>query len=360
MASEVVYAPGVFDMLHYGHLQFLKRARAFGARLLVGVQDDRSVVSQKGIPPTVPVFERMEIIRHFAFVDDVVSYRDTDQSELLRYLNIDVFATNPEYGCQMDDPGPARTITYCQSQDIRIVRIPVTNGISSTLMRERAARFWQEYSSTTSSGEYSGMLLRGQDASHAVQRTADEVAAILAVCGSDSVHHHLLELGCGAGRLLKCLAPHFASVTGVDASPEMIRMAKNCLESAPGEIQLWCGRAEEFRDGITRDVVLFAGVLPYLDDDAGESLVSSLASHLVRCDGTIIIREPLSTEPKPVLVYNQFSSALGRLYSAYYRTPDQVCAMMSKLGFRERTRQTLEQHHVDTALFLMRFTADDR
>jgi len=62
---------GTFDILHYGHIRILKRAREMGSELIVGVSSDALNESKKGRKPVYSEFERMEIIRSLRFVDDV-------------------------------------------------------------------------------------------------------------------------------------------------------------------------------------------------------------------------------------------------------------------------------------------------
>ena len=58
----LVYTTGVFDILHPGHISTLKRAREYGDKLIVGVQDDESVEKQKGRRPTLTCKERMMML----------------------------------------------------------------------------------------------------------------------------------------------------------------------------------------------------------------------------------------------------------------------------------------------------------
>ncbi len=67
-----VAATGVFDLLHVGHLRFLRAARAAGDRLVVGVEDDARTRARKGrARPLVPAAERCELLAALAPVDAV-------------------------------------------------------------------------------------------------------------------------------------------------------------------------------------------------------------------------------------------------------------------------------------------------
>lgn len=52
-----VYMDGCFDMMHYGHCNALRQARALGDQLVVGVVSDAEIIANKG-PPVTPLHER--------------------------------------------------------------------------------------------------------------------------------------------------------------------------------------------------------------------------------------------------------------------------------------------------------------
>ncbi len=67
-----VVATGIFDLLHVGHLRFLRAARAAGARLAIGVEDDERTRARKGSDrPMVPAGERCEMVAALDPVDGV-------------------------------------------------------------------------------------------------------------------------------------------------------------------------------------------------------------------------------------------------------------------------------------------------
>jgi cytidyltransferase-like protein len=67
-----VVATGIFDLLHVGHLRFLQAARAAGARLAIGVEDDARARARKGAErPMVPAGERCEMVAALEAVDGV-------------------------------------------------------------------------------------------------------------------------------------------------------------------------------------------------------------------------------------------------------------------------------------------------
>ena len=73
--KRIVFTNGVFDLLHPGHLRYLRKARALGDVLIVGVNSDRSVQANKGPGrPITPEGERVEILASLDCVDAVVTF----------------------------------------------------------------------------------------------------------------------------------------------------------------------------------------------------------------------------------------------------------------------------------------------
>lgn len=77
--KRIGYTTGVYDLFHIGHLNVLKRARLECDYLIVGITTDELAASRKGRAPIIPFVERMEIIQHIRFVDEVVPQVDMDK-----------------------------------------------------------------------------------------------------------------------------------------------------------------------------------------------------------------------------------------------------------------------------------------
>lgn len=93
-----VFTNGCFDVLHAGHIQFLRRCRQLGTRLVVGVNTDESVARLKG--PSRPIMmlaDRMEILRSLRYVDQIVSFAQDTPCELIDALRPDIIAKGPGY-----------------------------------------------------------------------------------------------------------------------------------------------------------------------------------------------------------------------------------------------------------------------
>lgn len=96
--ERIVFTNGCFDLLHPGHLEGLRQARALGDCLVVGVNSDESVRQLKGADrPIVPLAERMELLRAIRWVDHVVPFDGDTPAELITTLRPDVYAKGAEW-----------------------------------------------------------------------------------------------------------------------------------------------------------------------------------------------------------------------------------------------------------------------
>jgi rfaE bifunctional protein nucleotidyltransferase chain/domain len=94
----IAFANGCFDLLHVGHVRYLQGAAAEADRLIVAVNDDRSVASLKG--PGRPVLtsgDRAEIVAAFRVVDYVVVFEDSTVARLLTLIKPDVHCKGTDY-----------------------------------------------------------------------------------------------------------------------------------------------------------------------------------------------------------------------------------------------------------------------
>lgn len=87
--KTIGYTTGVYDMFHVGHLNLLKRAKLECDYLIVGVTTDELCEERKGKRPIIPFLERMEIVEHVVFVDEVVPQVNMDKIEAWNNLKFD-------------------------------------------------------------------------------------------------------------------------------------------------------------------------------------------------------------------------------------------------------------------------------
>jgi len=134
MLPTVCYTPGVWDLLHAGHLNLIKRAKLAGDYLIIGVCSDR-LVRQTKAEPIVNQDDRAKLLVSLEGVDEVYIYDALDQTAALQFLGVNVFCVGPEFG---DLPEHQRALAYCRENSIQIRTVPRYPGVSSTEIRQRA------------------------------------------------------------------------------------------------------------------------------------------------------------------------------------------------------------------------------
>jgi D-glycero-beta-D-manno-heptose 1-phosphate adenylyltransferase len=96
--ERITLANGNFDLLHVGHVRYLRGAKALGGRLVVAINSDESVRALKGEGrPIMPENERAEIVAALADVDVVVIFPELDVRAIIREIRPDVQAKGTDY-----------------------------------------------------------------------------------------------------------------------------------------------------------------------------------------------------------------------------------------------------------------------
>ena len=111
--KTIAFANGHFDLLHVGHLRYLRAARAEADALVVAINDDSSVVRLKGPErPLVPAAERAELLAALEPVDFVVIFDGDSPAPLLADLQPDVHCKGTDYGSPERVPEYATVRAY--------------------------------------------------------------------------------------------------------------------------------------------------------------------------------------------------------------------------------------------------------
>jgi rfaE bifunctional protein nucleotidyltransferase chain/domain len=94
----VVFTNGCFDIIHPGHVSYLRSARSLGDALVVGLNSDTSIVRLKGPSrPIVPEGDRADVLAALEFVDAVVVFNEDTPVRLMRELKPDVYVKGGDY-----------------------------------------------------------------------------------------------------------------------------------------------------------------------------------------------------------------------------------------------------------------------
>lgn len=134
---RIAFANGHFDLLHVGHLRYLRAARAEGDLLVVAVNDDASVRRLKGEGrPVVPAAERAELLAALEPVDFVVVFSGDSPAPLLAELQPDVHCKGPDYGSP--ERVPERAVVAAYGGRTALVGDPKDHATSDLIARVRA------------------------------------------------------------------------------------------------------------------------------------------------------------------------------------------------------------------------------
>src|SRR3972149_1897205 len=98
---RIVFTNGCFDILHVGHVRYLKSAKALGGALIVGLNSDKSVKRIKGDKrPIVPERERAELLSSIRFVDYVVMFDEPDPYNTIAAIKPDILVKGGDWSLE--------------------------------------------------------------------------------------------------------------------------------------------------------------------------------------------------------------------------------------------------------------------
>jgi D-glycero-beta-D-manno-heptose 1-phosphate adenylyltransferase len=132
--KTIVFTNGVFDMLHPGHIRYLRDARALGDLLIVGVNSDRSVKALNKAPdrPVNEEAERAEVLAALASVDAVVIFDEETPHEIISAIQPDILVKGADWA---ENAIVGREIV--EARGGRVVRIALAEGYSTTGILEK-------------------------------------------------------------------------------------------------------------------------------------------------------------------------------------------------------------------------------
>jgi rfaE bifunctional protein nucleotidyltransferase chain/domain len=128
--KKVVLTNGVFDLLHTGHLYFLRQARAQGDALFIALNADASVRALKGpLRPIQDEEQRAYALGALACIDAVFVFGTSRLDAEIRALSPDVYCKAGDYTLEKLDAGERNAL---QSVGARIAFMPFLAGFSTT------------------------------------------------------------------------------------------------------------------------------------------------------------------------------------------------------------------------------------
>jgi rfaE bifunctional protein nucleotidyltransferase chain/domain len=123
LGKQIVFTNGCFDILHIGHIRYLREASELGDVLVVGLNSDASVSMLKHGRPVTPEGQRAEVLAALEVVDYVTIFREETPYELIKSLMPDVLVKGGDW--KKEDIVGADLVPEVHS-------LPFTDGISTT------------------------------------------------------------------------------------------------------------------------------------------------------------------------------------------------------------------------------------
>jgi len=129
--KKIVFTNGCFDILHAGHVRYLKQARKLGDVLIVGLNSDRSVSAIKPGRPINSEKNRAEVLAGLAAVDYVVVFSEKTPYSLIKALKPDILVKGGDWKKEDIVGSDIAKETYS---------LPFVKGISTTKIIEKIIR----------------------------------------------------------------------------------------------------------------------------------------------------------------------------------------------------------------------------
>jgi D-sedoheptulose 7-phosphate isomerase len=131
--ETIVFTNGCFDIIHPGHIDLLKRAKALGTKLIVGINSDASVRAIKGAPrPFVNQDDRAEILLGLRCVDEVRIFDEATPAQLIEEIKPDVLVKGGDW--------PTDQIVgadFVLKNGGQVLSLPLKDGYSSSAIVEK-------------------------------------------------------------------------------------------------------------------------------------------------------------------------------------------------------------------------------
>lgn len=343
-----IFRPGVFDLLHVGHINCIKDASKQGDYLIVGVHDDRDVFVEKGKMPIIPLEQRMLIINEIKGVNEVISYRTTNIIKVLQKFKINVLAVNEEYGKKTykNYKEQLKVIEFCKKNKIRIHKTKHTKHISSTQIKKNI-EFWNNIDIKKNSN--ATMLTSFKKNSKLQEsQTKYEVNIFKKFINKKMT---VLDLGCGNGRLSLPISKYCKEIVCVDSSKTLIDDFSKKIKNKNIKLHIEDALSFVKKNKKKYDAIIMSGLLQNFDDLEFFNFVKNI-NKISKKNCMLLIRVSVAKKER-INVINQFSEALNALYTAYYRTTQEITNSFK--NFKVIENKDLYSNHKDTKTIFLAF-----
>lgn len=349
MKKVITY--GTYDLLHYGHVRLLERAKALGDYLIVGVTTDNFDLERGKMSTCNNVMERIEAVKATGLADQIVieEYQGQKIDDIQKY-GVDIFAIGSDWEGKFD-----YLREYCE-----VVYLPRTEGISSTQLREErpnvrigmigtgsiARRFVSEAKCVNNNN-----VVAAYNPNHGESRLFCEQHDIPNVAASEEelydlcdavyiaspfdTHYSYAKSALNAGKNVLCETPF---VMGKPQAEELYRLAEEkqlvlmvALKTAycPAFGHL----VSLLKSGVIGDIVeVNASVTTLMADNAVKSYGGSMTENA--CFPLLPIFKFLGTKIENINFYSKMKDGVDLFTKAIFRYPSAVASFQVGLGVK--------------------------
>lgn len=138
---RIGYTTGVYDMFHIGHLNLIRRAKEQCDYLIVGVTTDQLCISRKKTKPIICEKDRIAIVEAIRYVDKVVPQIDMDKLAAVKKYHVNAVFVGSDW---KGTPSWNKYEKEFSEVGCNVVYLDHTDGISSTILRERLYEFYNK------------------------------------------------------------------------------------------------------------------------------------------------------------------------------------------------------------------------
>ena len=126
MKKVITY--GTFDLLHYGHINLLRKAKSLGDYLIVGLSTDEFNMNEKNKDCYFDYDKRKSLLEALRYVDLVIPEENWEQKlSDIQNLNVDIFVIGDDWNGKFD---------YLKDSGVEVVYLPRTEEISTSKIKE--------------------------------------------------------------------------------------------------------------------------------------------------------------------------------------------------------------------------------
>lgn len=134
--KRIVFTNGCFDILHPGHIGYLKRSKGLGDLLVIGLNSDASVRKLKGKGhPITPQGKRAELLASLEFVDFVAIFNELTPLKLIKKVRPHILVKGADWQ-KKDVVGKG----FIESYGGKVQRVPYLKGYSTTALIKKICR----------------------------------------------------------------------------------------------------------------------------------------------------------------------------------------------------------------------------